>query len=381
MRAVPYGTIYFHAFGNSGGTNNSDVPTFATPAGSGNTGATVRQTRLGLRLEGPKVFDARLTAAIEADFFGGFPAIGIGENFGIMRSRLAYARLDWERTALVAGQDWMVFAPVNPVSIASAGIPQMATAGNLWSRLPQIRLEEKWYEGRLTWHGAVLAPTTGDFPAGINNPAVLQPSTGAASRLPFFQSRIAINDQNWLGLNQPGSVGLSAQYGRARVANTSGNNKIDVVGVALDWSMPILPRTTLSGEAFFGRNLAGFQGGVFQGFNPDFAYLDGARLIAGGPRAIGTRGGWAQLGVTLPTLNDRLTAYASFGLDDPRDEDLISTITRDSRLRNQAFAVNFLYKLSPQLTWGLEYRRFETHYLQSSRQRANHLNLGAALNF
>ena len=38
VRAMPYGTIYFNAFGNSGGTNNADDPLFATPTNSGNVG-------------------------------------------------------------------------------------------------------------------------------------------------------------------------------------------------------------------------------------------------------------------------------------------------------------------------------------------------------
>ncbi|HMT09256.1 MAG TPA: hypothetical protein PKA82_14730, partial [Pyrinomonadaceae bacterium] len=32
-RLTPYGTIFFNAFANSGGTNNADVPIFATPTG------------------------------------------------------------------------------------------------------------------------------------------------------------------------------------------------------------------------------------------------------------------------------------------------------------------------------------------------------------
>ena len=84
-RLTPYGTIYFNAFGNSGGTNNSDVPLFATTTGADNVSASVRQTRLGLKLDGAKVGDARLSAILEADFFGGFPSTTVGENFGIVR--------------------------------------------------------------------------------------------------------------------------------------------------------------------------------------------------------------------------------------------------------------------------------------------------------
>jgi hypothetical protein len=379
VRAVPYGTIYFNAFGNSGGTNNMDVPLFATPTGQGGVSASVRQTRLGLKLEGPKIWNAKSSGVVEADFFGGFPAIGVGESFGVVRVRLAYARLDWERTSLETGQDWIIFAPVNPVSIAAAAIPQMTAAGNPWARLPQVRLERRFRKGLILWQGAVLAPATGDFPSG-QAAFFLQPGTGAASRLPYFQSRVSLNDKNWLGLKKPGSFGLSGQYGRARAGNTQGNNMIDSTGLALDWSMPVAARLTFAGEAFMGRNLAGFQSGVFQGFNPDFAYRQGLVLVAGGPRAIGTRGGWAQLGFTPPEM-ESFTLYATFGQDDPRDEDLVSVTRRDWRVRNQSLAFSFLYKLSPQFTWGMEFRRFETDYLLSGRQNANHLNLGAAFSF
>ena len=94
-------------------------------------------------------------------------------------------------------------------------------------------------------------------------------------------------------------------------------------------------------------NLAGFQAGAFQGFNPDFPYRRGTTLLSGGPRAIGTRGDWTQLGFTPSVFSDRLITHATFGLDDPRDSDLVSLTKRDCRLRNEAYAFSFLYKLSP----------------------------------
>lgn len=120
------------------------------------------------------------------------------------------------------------------------------------------------------------------------------------------------------------------------MANTPGNNKIDAVGIAADWNFPIVARLTINGEAFVGRNLAGFQAGTFQGFNPDFAFRHGTTLIGVGPRAIRTRGGWTQLGFTPPVFSDRLIIYGTYGLDDPRDSDLVSLTKRDWRLRNQA---------------------------------------------
>ncbi len=380
-RLTPYGTIYFNAFTNSAGTNNADVPAFATPTGVGTTSASVRQTRFGLKLEGGRVGNARLSGVVEVDFYGGFPSVGIGENFGVVRLRLANARFDWEKTSVVVGQDWMVFAPVSPNSLAAAAIPQMAAAGNNWARLPQVKIETKLSKN-FTLQGAVLAPQTGDFVT--NASFFLQPTSGSSSRVPYFQSRLAFADGNFLGTKKAGSVGLSAHYGRSRVftgASANIENDIDSLGVALDWNFPLVKRLSLAGEAFFGRNLGGFQGGVFQGYNNDFAYRNGGTLVPGGARAIGTRGGWMQLGFTPDVWQDRLAIYGSIGIDDPREEDLVSRTPRDFRRQNFSYAFDAIYKLTPQFQIGAEFRRMQTLYLLSGGRDANHFNLGAAYSF
>lgn len=379
-RLTPYGILFFNAFSNSRGTNNADVPIFATPTGTGNFSASVRQTRLGVKLEGAKVGKARLGAVVEGDFFGGFPSIGTGENMGVFRIRLAYAKLDWERTSVTVGQDWMVFAPVNPVSMATAGNPQMAAAGNNWARLPQVRVDRK-LGGHFTWQGAILEPQTGDF--ATNAAFTVQPTSGAASNVPFFQSRLAYSDKAWFGTKKPGSIAVSAHYGRSKVftGTTNVRNDIESVGVALDWNFPLADRLTLLGEAFFGRNLGGFQGGVFQNYNSDFAYRQGSSLVPGGVRAIGTRGGWFQAGFTPPVSKDRLGIYGSIGIDDPNDTDLVSLSHRDWRTRNLVFAGDVVYRFTPQFSIGAEIRRLMTNYVISGRRNSTHVNLGASYSF
>ena len=380
-RLTPYGTIYFNAFSNSAGTNNTDVPLFAAPTGGGNASASVRQTRLGLRLEGARVGRANLKAVLEADFFGGFPAIGIGENFGVVRLRLANARLDWEKTSVTIGQDWMLFAPVNPTSLAAASIPQMAAAGNAWARLPQIKIERKFGKN-FTLAGAILDPQTGDYPTASS--FFLQPTSGASSKVPFFQSRVAYADTNFFGAKKAGSVGLSAHYGRSRVftgAASNVENDIESLGIALDWNFPLAARLIFSGEAFAGRNLGGFQAGVFQSYNNDFAFRQNGNLIAGGVRSIGTRGGWAQLGFTPDVFKNNFSIYGSIGIDDPTDADLISRTPRDFRRQNFSFAFDAIYKFNPQFQIGAEFRRLQTLYLLSGSRNANHVNLSAAYSF
>lgn len=379
-RLIPYGSIYFNAFTNSGGTNNADVPLFANPTGRGGTGASLRQTRLGLRLEGGKAGNARLGGVLEADFFGGFPAVGIGENFGVVRLRLANLRLEWERTSVTFGQDWSVFAPVNPVSLAAAAIPQMAAAGNNWARLPQVKIETK-LGSFIRWQSAVAAQQTGDSAA--NAAFFLQPNSGSASRIPVFESRLSLSDPDLFGKKLSGSFGLSGHYGRSRIFTGAASTRyeIDSVGAAIDWNFQAHRRFAVSGEAFFGRNIAGSQSGIFQGYNTEFALVQGTTLVPAGVRAIGTRGGWIQIGFTPPAAGGRLSLYASFGIDDPRNRDLTTTVPRDLRTRNIALAFDAIYKVTPQLSIGAEFRRFQTAWTLSGRQNSNHTNLAAVYSF
>ncbi|MBK8149621.1 MAG: hypothetical protein IPK58_15805 [Acidobacteria bacterium] len=382
VRAVPYGTIYFNLFGNDAGTNNSDIPLFAATAGRGNTSASVRQTRLGLRIEGLKIGNAKITGVVETDFYGGSPAISTGENFGVVRVRLANAKIDWKNTSVTIGQDWIPFAPQNPVSIADAAIPQFAAAGNNWARLPQVKIEERFADGRIVWQGAVLAPQTGDSNSTAN--FLQQPNSGALSRIPFFQTRLGFNDKNWLGTKKAGTIGVSAHYGRSRAASTTApiaDFNVDSYGVALDWNFPLHKRFSWVGEAFFGQNLAGFQAGVFQNFNTDYAVRVNNVLTPRGVRGIRTYGGWTQVGITPKIKGDKLAFYASIGLDDPRNSDLVNTRNRDFRTRNLAWAFDTIYKFTPQLQIGLEFRQLNTDYVLSGRKRANHVNLGAAYSF
>jgi hypothetical protein len=137
----------------------------------------------------------------------------------------------------------------------------------------------------------------------------------------------------------------------------------------------------LAGEAFYGRNLGGFQAGVFQSYNNDFAYRGGAPPVSGGVRAIATRGGWTQLGFTPAVWQNRLGLYASVGIDDPRGRDLLTRTPRDFRRQNFAYAFDAIYKFTPQFQIGAEFRRFRTLHVLSGTRGADHVNLSAAYSF
>lgn len=385
-RATFYGQIYVNTFFNSSPVNFTDIPMFTVPTtgefgGRGSLGVAARQTRFGVRLDEMKVGSAKATAVVEADFYGGFPNVGVGENFALPRLRLANLRLDWTKTALVVGQDWMIFAPLNPQSIASAAVPPLAAAGNLWQRVAQLRVErsEELGGNKLLFQVAVAAPASGDFP-GSTYVFALQPSSGSRSEMPFWQGRIALTPKRWFVKDKLPTWAISGQYGLARGLGNTGEAQIAASGLAADWVMPLGAGVVFSGEGFFGHNLAGFQGGAFQGGNSNFARRVGTLLVPGGMRAIGTRGGWAQLSFT-PAQFSALTLNGAFGVDDPRDSDLATMNRADLRTRNQAYFFNFIYKTSPFLSWGLEYRRTNTTQLSGRTLANDHVNLGFLLSF
>ena len=130
VRATPYGTIYFNAFGNSGGTNNADVPLFATPTNQGNASMSVRQTRLGLKLEGPTIAHAKSSAQVEADFCGGFPAVAFGETLD--------GRQGWLAGSGARAGDWR-FAYGNYISVLSPTNNRRGLAHSLFPNSHRIR--------------------------------------------------------------------------------------------------------------------------------------------------------------------------------------------------------------------------------------------------
>jgi hypothetical protein len=373
IKVTPYGIAYFNLFSNSDAVNNGDVPLFAAASGPGHLGMTARQSRLGIRVTGAKVGTANVTGVLEGDFFGGYPAVGIGDNMGVFRLRLASARLDWTRGSLVVGQDWMIFAPVNPLSISSAGIPLFAAAGNPWSRLPQVRGE--WKTKKVLLQGGLLAPQTGDF----NSAFFYQPGSGALSETPFLQGRAALTLANFAASKKVATIGVSGHWGRSRVTTSAADRTFDSNGIAADFVLPLGTKVTVQGEAFAGSNLGGFQAGIFQGAIADGAIVGPAGTpVLDGPRGIDTSGGWVQV---TAAVTPAVTVHGGFGTDDPDDADFLTVVRRETRIGNTAVSFGFQHKASAQITWGVEYRRLETTYLVAGDKDVSHVNVGFTFTF
>ncbi len=359
-----YGTVLWNSFYNTGGTNIEDIPLVASKAGTdpnGNFGMTVRQSRFGLRYQGPEVWGAKLSGTVEMDFLGGSAALANGVGMDLPRLRLAYGRMDWKNTAIEAGQDWAIFSPLNPTSLASYSIPAMSTSGNPWIRSPQFRFE--WHSDaskpvRTLLQLAALDPNIGDNPTTVVDART--PGIGERGKFPAFESRLAFSGKHE---GRDTTVGISGHYGRGDNVGVLNNvtvaRPVDSWGVNLDYTLPVLKHFTLSGEAFSGRGL-----GLF-------SVASGQSVLAvgtPGEHGVFAAGGWAQAQIDL---NKKWQINLVYGFESDDGDNLIT----GSRSRNQTPMANLMYKFSPHITWAWEWRRLMTNYQNQKSLNAN-INVG-----
>jgi len=367
-----YGTILWNGFYNTGPANNADIPLLAPQRGSdplSNFGMTVRQSRLGVRYQGSEIAGAKLTGQAEIDFFGGKAALANGMNMDLVRLRLGYLRLDWPLFSLLVGQDWSIFAPLNPTSLAGFAIPALSAAGNLWMRAPQIHAElrrDLTDKVRFQWQIAAADPNAGDYPAAFQT--VRTPGIGERGLMPGLESRLGLT----LPMNGRQAVlGIGAHYNRGKNSTVSGgtqfNLPVDGWGVAIDYTLPVYRRLTLTGEFFEGRAL-----GIFS------ASLGQAVLPVGTPgeHGVETRGGWVQAQLSIAS---KWQANAAYGLEIPNSSELRS----GDRSKNQAYTANVMYKPSPNITFAWEWRRFLSNYknLPAASNVSDHANMAVGYVF
>src|SRR5437899_2911468 len=88
-----------------------------------------------------------------------------GINSGLVRLRIASARLDWAHSSIVVGQDSLFTSPLSPTSFASLVIPSFGYSGNLWTWTPQVRVEHRFDlsdDQNVTVQGGILDNLTGE---------------------------------------------------------------------------------------------------------------------------------------------------------------------------------------------------------------------------
>jgi flagellar biosynthesis chaperone FliJ len=361
FRVKLHGMLLANTYLNTNDSSLTDVPLYAAEPGyvlrRNNLGATLRQSRIGFTMDGPRLSpawgEARLSAEAEFDFWGGESSAVLGQ----FRIVTASARLDWDKTSFIVGQRPPLISPRNPTSLAAVWFAPFHQAGNLWQWRPQIMVEHRVKAGEsseLQLQGGVLMP----FGESVQG-HVLEGGAGYQSRAVWSHN---LDDERKL------EFGVGGYFHRRPFVL---ERKVNSNALTTDWQIPLGTRFELSGEAFWGRaiNL-----GEASGFRNDRLYAVTGSLYNAATqiRGVFSTGGWAQLNYKARADLDFNLAY---GQEDPRNRDLrFGVFSSSTRFKNQAAFANFIYTLRQNFLVSLEYRRFWTDY-SSSRQRAGHYNL------
>ena len=330
------GMALFNAF--YGGVNSgNDVPTTASASPGGVvSGATLRQSILGLEFHGPSTFlGGKVRGSLFADFFDGFTEQGAT----YAQLRTATVEIEWKTRSLMAGLEKPIFNPRNPTSLAQVGYSPMTGSGNLWRWQPQIRFEQRFEAGERGGLRAQLGVLQTSEESGYGTlPATFagrieRRRPGLEGRFEFFarwdsERRIEI---------APGF-----HFSTSRVGGQSVPSRL----FSLDWFANPWQRLEFSGAFFNGQNVAHF-GALRQGF----------RVLADGKAVpVHAIGGWAQLSLIA---TNRLTFNLFGGQHDDKNYDLYGT----GVAQNRVGAANLMFRLAPNVIVGFEGMRYRTTHL------------------
>lgn len=348
-----FGHVLMNGFANSRRVNNVDNPQFVRPDTVGGfpsrgVGLALRQTRLGVAVHVPDVWNGRFDGDLEVDFYGGQQPSAGGRTFPLMRLRTARGFVRWSHAELMVGQEMPLVSGLNPVSPTAVGTPLFATAGNLWLWLPQVRFGiDAGGAFRVGAQVAVLAPTSGD-PAGAFD---TDNDVAERSNRPYLQDRIYVR---W-GADLVRELGCGYHIGW--LAPTTSSALVQSDAIACDVLLPVVSWLELRGEVFSGDAVRGLGGGgIAQNLTPTNT-------------ALPTQGGWAQLNVR-PTEIWRLGGGC--GTDQPD-----KAVTRR---RNDSCAAYAIVRPGGPMFFGAEYRRTRTGYA-TARFSNDHITFATGFEF
>jgi hypothetical protein len=379
------GLILLNGFVNTGAVDMPATPTLAIP-GAGSTGASLRQTVLGIDAQGPRLFGAQSYANLRVDF-DGRPGTGsategysgyYSANSMLLRLRTARAALQWSRTEAFFSLDRPIFSPDMPASLTAVAEPPLAWSGNLWTWNPQLGLTQDFApaESRGFRLQAALIDA-GDAPLSpfVNAPAGAVPPSGAEqSRRPGVEARLAwLGQEHDLERNHFGVGGYFAPH------RSSLGYSFNSWAGTLDAKVLLPARLQFTGSFYRGLALGGLGGGAYKDFGYRYDDDSGTYYF----RPLDDIGGWAQV---KEKLNERLEFNAAFGMDNVFASELRPFYVPDASMaqnlaRNRTYTGNVIYSPSAYLLFSIEYRHLQSSPVIGPSAESNIVGLGAGYKF
>src|SRR5713226_1073779 len=371
------GIALLNLFANNGTVDSADFPAVALKRSaldsSGNFGATMRQSEVGIEVFGPQVHGAKMSADVQMDFSGGVPDIPNGVNSGFFRLRTAAVRFDWARTSIIAGQDPLFISPLSPTSLASLAVPALSYSGNLWTWTPQVRIEHRLdfsENSNLLFQGGFLDPLDCELPQAEY---VRLPQAGEKSRQPAYGTRIAWNRRAFGRLFTFGTAGYHSRQ------NWGLGRNVDAWAGMSDWSVPFAAWLELSGEFYRGRGIGGLGAGFGRSAVWSGSLFDPRTIVHG----LDATGGWAQLKFKPA---QKYEFNGAFGQDSSEASEVrrfpnTQTYFDPTLVGDRSWMANVLYHPRSDLLFSVEYRRLRTFSLTGASENANHINLAMGVLF
>jgi len=343
------GMLLFNAFLNSKQNGGSDYPVVAAATGPRRTGATVRQTILGLEFRGPEtILGGHVRGSVFMDFFA-------GANNSAMRIRTASIELGWKNSSVMVGLEKPIFNPREPSSLALVGISPLTGTGNLWLWLPQARFQHDFAftsaTGIRAQMGVVQTRENLPYPGSTFNGPLEATRPGLEGRYEFFHN---FDDER--------KIEVAPGFHRSTTHVAGGAVGSDIF--SMDWFVNPWKRLEFNGAFFSGQNVAPLGNGYLQGYT-----VYGSRI-----ESVHSIGGWGQF---TAHLAPRLDLHLFTGQQDDTNSDL----GRGRIGKNLLYGGNLFFRLAPNVLLGLETTQLRTVYTGQGTRINNHYDLALAYHF
>ncbi|HEX4037344.1 MAG TPA: hypothetical protein VHX37_04725 [Acidobacteriaceae bacterium] len=379
------GLLLLSSFVNTSAVDMAATPAVAVP-GPGSTGATMRQTVLGLEATGPHLLGARSYADLRVDFDatpnsgpGGTYSGYSGATAGLLRLRTAHAGLQWERTNLAFSLDRPIISPDSPTSLTAVSIPPLAWSGNLWTWNPQVVVTHDFdlTASRQMELQAALTDVADAPLTPLMSLTGTPPSTAEQSRWPGIEAHLSFPATVVIPGRAASRFGAGG-YFEPHESLVLGR-RFDSWAATLDASQPLPGRLEFTASAYRGQALGGLGGGAYK----DIAYRPDADTGSYYTRVLDDVGGWAQL---KERFSEKFEMNASFGIDNLFAGELRRYAVPGGSIyqnlaRNRTYAGNAIYSPRAWLLFSLDYRYLVSSPESGAAAASNIIGLGAGYRF
>lgn len=343
-------------------------------------GGDIRNTRLTLVFDGPKLFgDWKAGGTVEMDFFGGFGGStnsAFIEEQPVPRLRLGYLQLTNGSTTIQLGQNWAPLFLPPAYSLSHIAFPLGYGAGQIGWRFVGLFVNQKLTEK----DSPVQAEVQTAIMSGSWNGPNCDTTTNCVNWLTAGNASWPQFEIRFNASGKMGDMGTWATYavGHYDVKDLSGAGASGCGGTPNPCG-PGSPDDKMIGSAVeigakFQIGPVSIQGNGYDG--QAIGQQFGAITQFGKIRSVG---GWAQLGFDI-TKN--WGVFGFWAIDDPKNEDVaLWTSPTAGRMKNYQYAGMLRWKSGP-LAFGFEYIYDKLYVgLQETKRHSTQLALSGLYNF